>query len=73
MMNTNNNTTTTFKGRTYKIVASFPVHAVLVADGMVSQQHIEGVKGSTLLLQAFSNGTRRTISLTGRTDYEYPN
>jgi hypothetical protein len=63
---------TTFKNRTYKITSSFEPSPLLAAEGMKIQHVIEGKKGATLLLQEFTDGTRRTISPSGRVETEYP-
>lgn len=64
--------TITFVGRKYTVTA---IHGecpnVVKQLGIVQQVTITGQRGSTRLLQIFANGTRRTITLSGRTEIDY--
>jgi hypothetical protein len=62
--------TITLNSRKYTVAQEIGVGEHTARDlGIVRQCIIEGVKGSTLMLQVFANGTRRTISLTSRVTY----
>jgi hypothetical protein len=62
--------TMTLNNRTFTVTKEIGVGEHTARDlGIVRQCIIEGVKGSTLMLQVFANGTRRTISLTSRVTY----
>ena len=58
--------TITLKNRKYTVTQELGVGVNTARDlGIVRQCIIEGVQGSTLLLQVFANGTRRTINAVG--------
>jgi len=58
--------TITLNSRKYKVAEELGVGPNVARDlGIVRQCIIEGVKGSTLLLQVFDNGVRRTINAVG--------
>jgi len=66
------NDTITFVGKTYTVTEIFgncPEAAKQL--GIVLQATITGKRGATRLLQIFADGTRRTISLSGRSEVEY--
>ena len=64
--------TTTFKGKTFTISEVLPVAPLLAREGITKQEVITGAKGATFLLQTWEDGTRRTISTSGRAQTEYP-
>jgi hypothetical protein len=58
--------TITLNSRKYTVTQELGVGVNVARDlGIIRQCIIEGVKGSTLLLQVFANGTRRTINAVG--------
>jgi len=58
--------TITLKHRTYTVVKELGVGVNVARElGVIRQCIIEGVKGSTLLMQVFANGTSRTINAVG--------
>ena len=66
------NETITFVGRTYTVTEIFGECPEATKQlGIVQQAVITGERGATRLLQIFANGTRRTISLGGKTEIEY--
>ena len=61
-----------FIGRTYTVTEIFGECPEAVKQlGIVQQAVITGERGAAKLLQIFANGTRRTISLGGKTEIEY--
>lgn len=59
--------TMTLNNRTYRVTEELGVGPATARDlGIIRQCIIEGVRGSTLLLQVFADGTRRTINAQGQ-------
>jgi predicted regulator of Ras-like GTPase activity (Roadblock/LC7/MglB family) len=59
--------TMTLNNRKYRVTEELGVGPATASQlGIVRQCVIEGVKGSTLLLQVFANGTLRTINARGQ-------
>ena len=66
------NDKTSFCGREYTVTEIFGECPNVVKQlGIVQQATITGNRGATRLLQVFADGTRRTISLGGKTEIEY--
>lgn len=66
------NDTITFAGRTYTVTEIYGECPEAVKQlGIVQQVMIVGDRGASRLLQIFSNGTRRTITTSGRSEIEY--
>lgn len=61
-----------FVGRSYTITEIFGASPEAARQlGIVQQVAIRGERGATRLLQIFANGTRRTITTSGRCEIEY--
>lgn len=61
-----------FAGRIYEVIRICGASPEATKQlGIVQQVVIEGERGATRLLQIFANGTRRTITMSGKTEIEY--
>jgi hypothetical protein len=61
-----------FVGRNYTVTEIFGECPEAVKQlGIVQQAVIVGNRGAARLLQVFADGTRRTISMGGKTEIEY--
>ncbi len=61
----------TFKNRTYKIVETLPVPALLrESNGLLRQVVVEGTRGATFLLQTYPNEIRK-IAPNGRSESQF--